>query len=141
MREGSSPICPLGWGWEAPAIYWVGDVSCCCRLQSSGDACVVLVFKGLPPVSLAFMSGMQVFPRGPLHASRSGLPYGMFRGFRKPSHPESWADVCPLPGALSDTVRPWLPALAHCSHPELLSPCGQHSKEVTSSISPLSHTS
>ena len=48
----------------APALYGVGEVGCCCRLRSSETSWMSPSSGACLPVSLAFMSGMHVFPRG-----------------------------------------------------------------------------
>ena len=58
VREGSSPVCSLGGGGgRAPALYRVGRWAAAAGSKFR-DVWVVLV-------SLAFMSGMQVFPGRP----------------------------------------------------------------------------
>ena len=67
VREGSSPICSLGGGGEGfSSSLWGGVGGLLPQAQKFRDVWVVLVFRGLPPCLPALMSGMQVFPRGPL---------------------------------------------------------------------------
>lgn len=62
-----------GWGWEGTSyLLGGGDGLLLQAWKFRRRVCVVLVFKGLPPVSLV-MSGMQVFPRDSMPAGQACL--------------------------------------------------------------------
>ena len=55
----------LPWGWGAPALYGMGEAGCCRRLRSSETSGESWSSGACLPVSLALVSGMQVFRGGP----------------------------------------------------------------------------
>ena len=139
MREGSSAICSLGGGGGgSPALYGGGGMGCCLRLRSSETSGESQSSRACLPVSLALVSGIQVFPRGPLMPAGQAIFGGTFSVFEVQPlllNPGPMFVHCPrfcqLPG------RPWAPPLfslfftLSCS-----SSCGQQSKEVTSLYCP-----
>ena len=65
VREDFGPVFFLGVGGNQLLMGWeVGG--CCCRLRSSEMSGMSRSSGACLPVSLAFVSGMHVFPRGHL---------------------------------------------------------------------------
>ena len=97
---------------------WGGEVGCSCRLRSSEMSGMSRSSRACLPVSLAFMSGMHVFPRGhPMPVGQACLG-GTFSVFEiqplllnlGPMFVHC-LKLCQLPG------RPWPPSHlgSHCS--------------------------